>query len=229
MIADAKKIIIPIKRDYRFIHRPLDRGDWGPCKQKERSRGRELCHYVDHEERVSDRFSAFLRSEGGCLILCGYPGVGKTTFVKKMLEELEKEFDVVAIWLNIARPVDDQEVKFRIIRKLHKAFLEGRGRRLPKGITEQLRLLYVQTLIRSYKSTTTKSQSRTSEIETSILSLLSTGGPKLAARIKSDTVRALETVRHEYDDAMADEDIQDLLRRIYQYQHRSLPRRIWNG
>jgi Cdc6-like AAA superfamily ATPase len=227
--ADTGKIVIPLKQDYRFIHRPLDVGDWPPPGDTKRL-GR-LCHYITREEAIRNQFSAFLRSEGGCLVLCGYPGSGKTSFVRKMLAELGEECQVVDIWLNMARGVDSRVVKFRIIRRLYAAFVEDKRRRLPKAVVERMKFLYTQTLVSKHKSTSSRSQKKTGELDSSeasrpfvIPSPVSL--PKLSAKLETETIKTLELARREYDDAMADEDIQALLQEIYECQSGPLPQRI---
>lgn len=88
-------------------------------------------------------------SRGGAFLLCGFRGVGKTSLVNSVLDELPNRSDehtFIKIRLPIARPIQPVELIFSISRRLYEELrVRGLLKRLPKQIAQQIWLNYTRT------------------------------------------------------------------------------------
>ncbi len=80
--------------------------------------------FVGRQEEMNSFVSHLMLSEGGTFLIAGYRGVGKSTFVKRSIEELGHRFNenkqqvLVDIWLNLPRAIFAKELMHLIIASL---------------------------------------------------------------------------------------------------------------
>ena len=119
--ADIERV--PLGSEFRFVHEPLGTaGDvqWG--------------RFVGRNVELEDFVSRIVLSNGGAFLLTGYRGVGKTSFVNRVIHQVRErlpqartfvgEARVVDIAFNFARPLEPVELLHHIVRALYKRLLE---------------------------------------------------------------------------------------------------------
>jgi len=110
---------IQLSSSFRFVHEPL--GTSGDT---------EWTRFVGRDAELDDLVSRIVLSNGGAFLLTGYRGVGKTTFVNRVIHEVRKRLPaaegftgdsrVVDVAFNFARPLRPVELLYHIVRGLHR-------------------------------------------------------------------------------------------------------------
>src|SRR5688572_3269468 len=119
----AETLKIPLNTNFRFIHEPLGstaRDDWR--------------RFVARENELDEILARILLSEGGAFLITGYRGVGKTTFVRRAVSDIERHLpqvlsafgptEIVDVYLNLARPVTAVELMHYVLRSLYNRLLQ---------------------------------------------------------------------------------------------------------
>ena len=109
---------IPLKPEFRFVHEPIT------SATQDRFVGR-VCDVEALVNRI-------LRSDGGSFLVTGYRGVGKTSFLNQVIEQLKLKFransdgpsEVLDVQLNLSRAIPPLDLMFHIIRCLHSRLRE---------------------------------------------------------------------------------------------------------
>lgn len=110
--------------------------------------------FLDNEPIVAGLRNQLRHSDGGAILVTGFPGVGKTTVVDRALAGARAELTVVErepqpvleVRLDVARPISPNELMIKLIRNLHEAADDiGVLDRLPGRVRQDLRLAYVRT------------------------------------------------------------------------------------
>jgi serine/threonine protein kinase len=114
---------VPLSTGFRFIHEPLGASD-----------GAEWNQFVGRSSELEDLVSRIVLSNGGAFLLTGYRGVGKTTFVNRVIYEVRQRLPraeglvgtarVVDVHFNFARPLKPVELLYHILRGLHRRLVE---------------------------------------------------------------------------------------------------------
>ena len=220
MTEDGTTLEIPLRSDFRFVYRALVERDFSA-----RSRASAAVRLAG-EEKLCQRLRQFLKSEGGCLLLCGPMGVGKTSFINKVIADLRAEGDceIVHIALNVARPIDEVKLKHRIIRRLYEE-LQGR----PESVRNRVERAYIRTLFGSIKQST--SEKTVSSVQAELAgNMLDALLPKLVSKRERSSVRGLELVFGEYSDPVAEEDIQAIISAMPDlYVAEAVHKRLWRS
>jgi Cdc6-like AAA superfamily ATPase len=137
--------IIPLRRDFRFIHEPVHYSKRGA-----------ITRFVGRDRELDELTQRIFYADGGSFLVTGYRGVGKTSFVNqtiKQIEQLTHTFEsalgptrVLHIHLNLARPLTPAELMYHIIRSLYQELEQQRllGR-LDRSTREALALAVQRT------------------------------------------------------------------------------------
>jgi serine/threonine-protein kinase len=136
---------IPLSSGFRFVHEPL-----GTSPEVEWHR------FVGRHAELDDLVSRIVLSDGGAFLLTGYRGVGKTTFVNRVIHEVRQrlplakgyngESIVVDIAFNFARPLKPVELLYHIVRGLHRRLTDlDILRRLEPTLRQDLELAVART------------------------------------------------------------------------------------
>jgi eukaryotic-like serine/threonine-protein kinase len=129
--------MIPLPPDFRFAHEPLD----------ETSRGQ----FVGREHELMALVDRMVHSRGGAILITGYRGVGKTSFVNQALAEFEERSPgcrVVPVHLNLARPVTPLELMFLVLRCIYLELRQsGLWKELASDVMGELALSYNRTMM----------------------------------------------------------------------------------
>jgi len=115
-MVDQSAPAYPLRPDFRYLHAPL-RDELTATWTVGRA---ELAH------TLADRI---MLSRGGAFLVTGLRGVGKTTFVRLVIHLIETskqryaaslgDFQLVDVWINLARPMEPAQLMHHFIRHLY--------------------------------------------------------------------------------------------------------------
>jgi serine/threonine protein kinase len=136
---------IPLSRGFRFLHEPLGT-----------SNDVSWIRFVGRDAELDDLVSRIVLSNGGAFLLTGYRGVGKTTFVNRVIHEVRERLPraegdaaqarVVDVAFNFARPMEPVELLYHTVRGLHRRLVElDILRHLDPGLRQDLELAVTRT------------------------------------------------------------------------------------
>ena len=118
-------------------------------RQEPYQRGDHAADWLDFgltRERLGLRIR---HSRGGAFLLCGFRGVGKTSLVNRVLDDLSShpsDRTFLTLRLSLARPVEPIDLLYSISRCLHEELnANGILDRLPKYLSRRLWLGYLRT------------------------------------------------------------------------------------
>lgn len=134
-------LILRLVEDFRFIDQPY---------QPEKNTA-----FIGRTDQVQDLALRILFSDGGAVLVTGYRGVGKTSFVEKALAEAQRlmplyegehEVRVIPINFNFSRELSAVELMYHVIRQLmYELRSQDIYRRLDKQLREWLDTAYQRT------------------------------------------------------------------------------------
>ena len=210
------QVALPLHSSFRLLYRSLNGYDFSSLENS----------YANLVEWSSLRngIREFLESEGGCMILSGHMGVGKTSFVNNVLADLKQDNSIklIDIHISLARPIDPSRLKFKILRRLHKEFL-GQDEHVYKKIeTAYLKTLYSMKKTISNEMTETVDIGLSQEKKGTLLT------PQLGAKLGKAIKNGLELEALAYDDVEAEDDIEEIFRDLSElYNKKPFWNRIW--
>jgi serine/threonine protein kinase len=199
---------IPLLNDFRFTHEPI------PADGESRFVGRET-----ELQRLAERI---LFSDGGSFLIAGYRGVGKTSFVNRVIRRVRDlaslalhgtaAMDVIDIHLTLARPLEAVELMHHIVRRLRERLIEtGIFRRLPATLRREIDLAWQRTSMSVTLNRATKSvDPGISEIGVSVLGT----GLKMRGPGGGETTSGHQWAYLAYDDRAAESDLMRISARL---------------
>ena len=203
----------PVNESFRYVHHAQEE---------------DALPLLGNEEVVLALVERILHSNGGAFLLTGFRGVGKTTVILNALEHLRAETgddEVVAVFLNVARPKTTEELLFEVIRRLFEALSDNRVLdRLPDDIQRQLILAYRRTSL-SFTQTRGSGSERSRGLGIG-MPLLEALGPKLDVSSKTTDSLAMEASFLAYSAADVEHDF---LRIVSLFRRRGTPDERWTG
>jgi hypothetical protein len=136
---------IPLGAEFRFVHEPL--GNSSDMRWE---------RFVGRTVELEDFVSRVVLSNGGAFLLTGYRGVGKTSFVNRVIHQVRErlpeartfvgEARVVDIAFNFARPLEPVELLHHIVRGLHNRLADlGVLQRLDARLQDDIKLAVTRT------------------------------------------------------------------------------------
>ena len=205
------EVAVPLKSAFRFAHEPL-RSD---------SNGR----FVGRAAELEALALRIMFSEGGSFLVTGYRGVGKTTFVNRVVRQLEEmvpwaqsifgETKIIDVQLNLARPLTAAELMHHIIRRLYER-LEDKGvyARLSSSLKHDLKLAYQRTSFNMTRSLGEETEKNLGLSEASMGFGFLKAALKGAMSIKRIRSESSEYEYLGYDDKAAESDVVRLSRQL---------------
>lgn len=194
-------IFIPFCPNFKFIfhsHKQMSNGN------------SKFMWELDRDYQAESRITSFLKSEGGCLLICGRMGVGKTSFVNQMLAKFKQDekYIVVDINLNVCRPIDSARLKYRLIRKIYYAIKEQNN-----PVKDRIEQMYIRTLYNHVKEVDTNENyaAINGEFNTNIINTLTA---QLQGKVEKKDITTLERILGDYDDIEAEEDLQEIMQEL---------------
>lgn len=114
---------IALSPGFRFVHEPLGT-----------SADAQWNRFVGRDAELDDLVSRIVLSDGGAFLLTGYRGVGKTTFVNRVIHDVRERLPradgyagrarVVDVAFNFARPLKPVELLYHTVRGLYRRLAE---------------------------------------------------------------------------------------------------------
>lgn len=203
---------VPLNESFRFIHEPLATTPQGADR------------FIGREAELTELASRILLSNGGAFLVTGYRGVGKTTFVNRVVQTVVDQLpraerligptEVVDVYLNFARPMRAVELMFHILRALHHRLADkGLLARIDAGIAQDLELAYARTTATVAYAT---SDTRERGLDVGDIGMRVPFLPSMvpALSFKQTRGRSRELSYLSYDEKSAEHDVMTIARRL---------------
>lgn len=204
---------IPLTPGFRFAHEPL-------------TTDHDSRQFVGREAELQALAERVYYSNGGSFLITGYRGVGKTSFVNRVIarvREIAREpaspergaAQIVDIYMSIARPLSAAELMHHIVRRLYERLVELKlFDSLPLHLRDDITLAYHRT---SMSITKKMAETLTKEYGVSEAGV---AGTLLAAAAKFSWSRTESRSRDDefsflsYDDKAAEMDVLRIARQL---------------
>ena len=195
---------VPLRADFRFVHEPI----LGP----------RASRFVGRQAELNALTSRLLFSEGGSLLVTGYRGVGKTSFVNQVIRRLHEALpeaepllgrtELLDVQLNLARPMKAAELMHHIIRRLYDCLRERHlYARLDAELQDELELAHRRTSVNMTRKTSEAFEQSFGVNEASLGGGMAPAGIKLSMLWKRNRSDASEFAYLGYDDKAAEYDV----------------------
>ena len=148
--------------------------------------------FYERLPKFQGKVKDFVKSNGGCLLVCGHMGVGKTSLINEVLGSIGNSSDlrVVGIHLNLARPIEPIRLKFKILDRLSQEFPEVKEIKTALERTKY----QIKEIISDEDSTSSEMG-----IEGNL--------PKMTSKTEKKLVKGIEYSLNPYDDIEVEQDI----------------------
>ncbi|MCI0659941.1 MAG: protein kinase [Acidobacteria bacterium] len=197
---------IPLINSFRYQHEPIGLNG--------------AARFVGRQNEIDALAERILFSDGGSILVTGYRGVGKTSFIHQVVRKLKEalpwaqgllgEMKIVDIYINLSRPVQPGQLMHHIIRRLHDRLVEKQlFQLLDPDLKKSLTQVYRRT-----SGNTTRGRGDTKE-----------------ARVKGSVVPKHGSLQNfkmamlGYDDKAAEDEVIAIMRRLNKGY--SKPRTEW--
>src|SRR5262245_36023321 len=135
---------IPLRRSFRYQHEPIGLN--------------EVARFVGRQTEIDALAERILFSNGGAILVTGYRGVGKTSYIHQVVRKLKDalpwaqgllgEMKIVDIYINLSRPVQPGQLMHHIIRRLYDRLVEKQlFQLLDQNLKKSLTLAYRRTSV----------------------------------------------------------------------------------
>jgi len=137
-----------INKRFRYVHEPLKSDE-------------TAIPFISHQQFVDRLKERILRSTGGCFLVTGFRGVGKTTVVNRTIGEIIKSPPrneiIIPVYISVARPMTTQQLLFEIIRRLFEYLVDcNLLQKFHPNVAYAMTLAYARTSV-SFKRSQSKS------------------------------------------------------------------------
>ena len=134
-VAMPRSVRLP--EEFRYVHEPIGANDAG-------------IPYIANRPYVNELKQRIVYSNGGALLITGYKGVGKSSLVKRAIEQVATEnsdrFTLVHADIAAAQETSATELLFEIVRRLFESLAES-------GVLEELAAETVREIMVAYTRT----------------------------------------------------------------------------
>jgi serine/threonine protein kinase len=157
--ARAQTLNIPLKPSFRYIHEPSRAGE-------------EAFAPLGNDPLMAQLESRLEHSRGGTFLITGFRGVGKSTLVLRVLDELEgrrRSSDwVLPVVLSVARSTTTERLLFAIVRRVFEKLSDsGALESLPAETRHALLVAYMRTSL-AFKETQSEARERSAGVGLSL-------------------------------------------------------------
>lgn len=210
----------PLVQQFRFIHEPYIT--------------QSSFTYIGRETEVTDLAHRILFSNGGAILVTGYRGVGKTSFVNKAVEEAKELLsqlptqnsyeDLLYIQFNLAREMAPDEIMHHLVRRTYQALIDhGLMRALSKDTQKLVDLAYRRTSV----GISQKMGAINSSKINAAIPELTHSGTKSAFSVRKGWTKSKEEelIFLGYDDKAAEFDVIQLLHHLVRGQQKGWHKR----
>lgn len=215
MQAAVPKIVatsIPLLTSFRFAHEPIlvGRGDRA---------------FVGRSNELDVLAERLLFSNGGSFLITGYRGVGKTSFVNRVIDRMREllswasrdlgDVTLIPVQLTLARAVKPVELMYLVIRRLYEELTDcGLLRELPHELQDDIHLASQRTSMTMTRKLAESLEKNYGVSEGSIGGKLLNSIAKFIFTRKETRSRGDEFVFLTYDEKSAEHDLLRIARRL---------------
>lgn len=216
--------VIPLNTDFRFIHEPLD------CTSPAHAN-----RFVGRNDELDELVARIVLSDGGAFLVTGYRGVGKSTFVNRVIEQVRTHLrqskmlghpiQFVDVHLNIPRAMDAVELMYHVLRGLYLrlaalSLLDS----LDPSVRRDLELAFERTS-RSIALKSSRALENTAGVNLGAPSAsLLQGSGAFSFGTRRSLAESRDIAYLAYDDKAAEHDLVNIARRL---AHGYLPQQRW--
>jgi hypothetical protein len=209
---------IPLLEDFRFTHEPI--GTSGASR------------FVGRQAELQRLAERILFSDGGSFLIAGYRGVGKTSFVNRVVQRVRElaaaqqqlvgKMDIVDVHLMLARPMEAVELMHHVVRRLRERLRELElFDRLPPALQHDIERAHQRT---SMSLSLKRGAKIGSEGALGELGVSAGGvGVKLSRKKTTELTSAAEWSYLAYDDRAAESDVMRIAERVAEGYEAPLP------
>ncbi len=145
-----------LKPSFRYVHEPL-------------SASEDALPELGSEQLKAELRSRLLHSRGGTFLITGFRGVGKTTLVKRTLDEIVAHSApselVLPVYISVARSTSTEKLLFAIVRRVFEALNDsGIFARLSPQVRNALLVAYMRTSL-SFKQSQSEALQKSIGVE----------------------------------------------------------------
>ena len=217
---------IPLNSEFRFVHEPLD----GSSDVHQR-------RFVGRDDELGELAARLVLSDGGAFLITGYRGVGKSTFVNRVLRQVDQRLaaaqdlvgpvELVDVHLNVPTQMASVDLMFHILRGLYarlqdKSILEA----LDPDLRAELELAFMRTS-RSLAIKNATGLEGSAGVTIGAALPVHGGAGKIAFSSKRTRSESREMKYLAYDDKAAEYDLIHIARRLTGGYQPRRPR--WHG
>lgn len=135
-----------------------------PSKENSKSKG----HFAGRKRELSVLCNELIRKDQGAILVSGYRGVGKTSFIYKTLQSIfdnPSNKQVLAVLINCSFLDDESESNGIIVNLIRRLFAVSLTEKLPQDIRDEIEMLYQKAVSTEYKQTSSLEEIKQSTYE----------------------------------------------------------------
>lgn len=193
---------IRLRPSFRYVHEPL-------------SADEDALPSLGNESIGAELRTRLLHSQGGAFLISGFRGVGKSTMVLRVLDQMvasPSSGDIVLpIWLSVARSTTIERLLFAVVRRIFEGLADSAvlGRLSPET-RHSLLVAYMRTSL-SFKETQSETKERSAGLAVGVgkgaVPIVDFVLPKLSMSAKRSNALATEAAFLAYSETDAEYDL----------------------
>jgi hypothetical protein len=187
---------------FRYVHEPLTAGE-------------DVLPSLGNDTFGDDLATRLLHSQGGAFLISGFRGVGKTTMVLRVMDQIKTEAAkagdiVIPVWLSVARSTTTRRLLFAVVRRVFEQLVEiSVLDRLSPETRHALLVAYMRTSL-SFKETQSEARERSAGLDIGAgkaAPIVNLALPKLTMSAKRTHALATEAAFLAYSETDAEYDL----------------------
>jgi serine/threonine-protein kinase len=220
----ARTLNIPLKQTFRYVHEPSRAAE-------------EAIAPLGNDPLMAQLESRLQHSRGGTFLITGFRGVGKSTLVLRVLDELEARRTssewVLPVILSVARSTTTERLLFAIVRRVFEKLSDsGALESLPPDTRHALLVAYMRTSL-SFKETQSEARERSAGLDLGIgpgklvKAAADLAGPTISMSAKRSHSLATEAAFLAYSETDVEYDLMRIVDLVARLPMLATGRRSW--
>ena len=222
--APTRTLNIPLKQSFRYVHEPSRAAE-------------EAIAPLGHNPLMAQLESRLQHSRGGTFLITGFRGVGKSTLVLRVLDELEARRTssdwVLPVILSVARSTTTERLLFAIVRRVFEKLSDsGALESLPPDTRHALLVAYMRTSL-SFKETQSEARERSAGVDLGlgpgklVKAAADLAGPTISMSAKRSHSLATEAAFLAYSETDVEYDLMRIVDLVARLPMPAAGRRSW--
>ncbi len=187
---------------FRYVHEPLTADE-------------DVLPSLGNDAFGDELATRLLHSQGGAFLISGFRGVGKTTMVLRVMDQIKAEAAktgdiVIPVWLSVARSTTTRRLLFAVVRRVFEELVEiSVLDRLSPETRHALLVAYMRTSL-SFKETQSEARERSAGLDvgaSKAAPIVNLALPKLTMSAKRTHALATEAAFLAYSETDAEYDL----------------------